>query len=100
ERLRVLPVARRNFHDDVILVQSVVDRRYRTLAEGIVERVVDCERRKAKSRSGIAVDNEIDRKTALLLIGIDIGKLSRLLQGRRNAHRPFQKLVGIVALKG
>jgi hypothetical protein len=41
QRLRILPEARRDLHDDVVLVAGDIDGRDLALAEGVVERVVD-----------------------------------------------------------
>ena len=49
QSFRALPELRLHFHDNVVLIQLRVHRRYLPLPEGIVERVVDHLRRDAKS---------------------------------------------------
>ena len=72
EHRRVLPVARRDLHHHVILVERVVDRRHLALAEGVVERVVDRRDAEAEPRGRGAVDRHVGLEAALLLVGIDV----------------------------
>ena len=68
QRARILPVARRDLHDDVILVERIVDGRDLTLAEGVIERVVDRAERQSKPHRGVAIDREVGLEAAHLLI--------------------------------
>ena len=70
----VLPIARRDLHHDVILVDRAVDRRDLALAEGVVERIVDLARRQAETRGGVAIDHDIRLQASLLLVGTDVGE--------------------------
>ena len=70
QNLRVLPILRRHFHDDVILVQGRVHGRNLALAEGVVERIVDILRRQAQARGGVPVDGELRRLAVILLVGV------------------------------
>ena len=72
QRPRILPVARRDLHDDVILVERIVDGRNLTLAEGVIERVVDGADRETEPHRGVAIDREVGLEAAHLLIGIDV----------------------------
>ena len=72
QRARVLPVAGRDLHHDVILVERIVDGRDLTLAEGVIERVVDRAKGKPKPHRSVAVDREIGLEAAELLIGVDV----------------------------
>ena len=72
ERARILPVARRDLHDDVILVERIVDGRDLTLAEGVVKRVVDRADGETKPHRGVAIDREVGLEAAELLIGVDV----------------------------
>lgn len=48
ERRGLLGVARIHVHDDVILIEHLIDGRDQLLSEGIVEDVVDVDRRNAE----------------------------------------------------
>ncbi|MGY3540201.1 hypothetical protein ACVIIY_004421 [Bradyrhizobium sp. USDA 4515] len=93
QRLRVLPVARRDLHDDVILVARDIDRRHLPLAEGVVEGVVDLAHRDAEPGRGVAVDHEIGFQALVLLVAVDVGEIRIALQGRRDLRRPFIELL-------
>ena len=77
ERVRALRVARRPFHDHVVLVELAVDRRDLALAERVVERRVDRAevrpRRDALSRS--TSTQRLD--AVVLLVGVDVGQRGR-----------------------
>ena len=59
QRLRILPVARRHLHDDVVLVARDIDGRDLALAEGVVERVVDLAHGDAEPRRGVTIDDDV-----------------------------------------
>ena len=85
----MLRVARVDLHHHVILIDRAVDHRYLTLAEGVVQGVVDLRRGDAKPRGGGAVDYEIRLEPALLLIGADIGEHRTVLELLHQKLRPF-----------
>ena len=97
EHGRALPVARRDFHDDVVLVERVIDCRHRALPEGIVKRIVDLVHGQAEARCRIAIDHQVGFQALLLLIGIHVGKGWILLHLRQQLGRPFVNLGGAVA---
>ena len=72
QRPWILPVARRDLHDDVILVERVVDGRNLPLAEGVVEGVVDGADGETEPHRRVTVDREVGLKAAELLIGVDV----------------------------
>ena len=53
---RILPVARRDLHHHVILVERIVDGRHLALAERVVERVVDRAQGDAELHRRVAID--------------------------------------------
>jgi len=59
---------RRHFHDHVILVEGVVDRRDLALTEGVVECRGDVARRYAEPARRIAIDGQVELQPALLLV--------------------------------
>ena len=91
QRLRVLPVLRRHLHDDVVLVERIVDRRDLALAEGVVERVVDHAGVDAEPRRGRAVDHQIGLEPLVLLVGVDVAQLGQLLQRLEDLGRPGRR---------
>ena len=89
QRRRILPIARRHLHDDVILVERVVDGRDLPLAESVVERVVDGAQRQPQALRGRPVDRQIGLQAALLLIGIDVLQRCRSAATPRPAAAPI-----------
>src|SRR5262249_60802862 len=98
--VRTLPVLRRYLHYHMVLVERIVDGRNLTLAERVIEGVVDGGGRQSKARGAIAIDDEINGEATLLLIGIRVGELARFLQRRRQPRRPAVDLCGIAARQG
>ena len=97
ERARVLPVARRDLHDDVILVLRVVDGRNLPLPERVVERVVDRVEGQAQAHRRVAVDGDVGLEAALLLVGIDVLEDVAVHQRLGQLRRPlieFRRVVG------
>ena len=91
-RRGVLPIARRDLHDDVILVERVVDRRHLPLAEGVIKRVVDRAERQAEPLRRRAIDRHVGLEAGLLLVRIDVLEDVRLLQRLGQPRRPFVEL--------
>ena len=60
--VRVLPEFGGHLHDDVVLVLRGIDHRYLSLAEGVVERIVDLADGKPKARAAAA--RSITRSTS------------------------------------
>ena len=83
----------------MVLVLRGIDRRHLTLAEGIVEGVVDLAHRQPEPRRGRAIDDQIGLQPLLLLIEIDVGQERHLLQRGFELWRPFVDVVGVVALQ-
>ncbi len=81
----------------MILVQGIVDGRHGSLAEGIVEGVIDLVHGQAETRGGIAVDHDIGLEALLLLVGVQIGEGLVLLQGGQQLWCPFINLRRVVA---
>jgi hypothetical protein len=71
---RRLPVLRFDFQHNVVLVDGGIHGGNLGLAEGFVERVVEHLRGDAEARSGGTVIGKHGLKTAVLLVGIDVGE--------------------------
>ena len=99
ERVRSLGVARRPFHDHVVLVELAVDRRHLALAEGVVERRVDRRRGEAEPRRAVAVDVDHRLDAVLLLVGVDVGQHRLALHLVGEAGRPAAQVGEAVALQ-
>ena len=85
----VLPPLRRHLHDDVILVERVVDGRNLALPERVVERRRDGAGRDTEPARGVAIDGDVHLQSALLLIGIDVGDDRRIVAQRlHDLRRP------------
>ena len=80
----------------MILVERVVNGRDLTLAEGVVERVVDRADGEPEPHRGVAIDGEVGLKAAELLIGIDV--LDDIARHQRLGQlgRPGVELLGII----
>jgi hypothetical protein len=63
--VRMLPVLRRHFHDDAVLIHAGVHRRDLPLAERVVERLVDGAGRDAEPRRGVAIDDHAGLQAAV-----------------------------------
>ncbi len=74
QRLRILPVGRRDLHDHVILVARDIDGRDLALAEGVIQRVVDLADGDAEAGGGVAIDDEIGLQGPVLLVAVDVGQ--------------------------
>ena len=72
ESLRVLPKARRDFHDDFVLVDVAVNGGHLALAKAVVQRVVYIARRNAQTRCGVFVDRDHRLNTVFLLISVNV----------------------------
>ena len=98
ERIGGLPVFRRGFHHDVVLVARRVDRRDRALRERVVERGIDQPRRHAEARRGVAVDHEGRGQPLALLIGVDVDELGELRKRQADARLPRREVGEVVRL--
>ena len=89
ERLRMLPVFGRDFHHHPVLVQALVHRRDLTLAEGVVEGIVDGCGADAEPCRRVAIDGH-DRalQAAVLLIAVHIGDQRLPSQTRGETRGP------------
>ena len=66
-----------------------------TLAEGVVERVVDRGRGNAKASCGVAVDGHIGGEALILLVARNVLDLRQLLQAIDELGHPGVELVGV-----
>ena len=57
----------------MVLLQGGVDGRDDTLAEGVVERVVDRVGQDAVARRDVALDRDVEHRPGIQLVGGDIG---------------------------
>ena len=99
EHLGALPVARRDLHDHVVLVERMIDRRRLALAEGVIERIVDLACGEAEPRGGGAIDGQRGLEALVPLIGTDVDELGRVLQRLRDPARPRPQLAQVVGLE-
>ncbi len=74
----------RHLHHHVVLVLGAIDGRDLTLAEGVIERVVDGPRRDPQLGGRVAVDLDETLQSVLLGVGIDVhqGRLALHLLGQ------------------
>ena len=98
ERVGRLPVFRRGFHHDVVLVARRIDRRDGALRERVVERGVDQPRRHAEARRGVAIDHQRRREPLVLLVGVDVDELGQLRERLADARLPGRELGQVVRL--
>ena len=91
---------RRDFHDDLVLVQFVIDRRNLTLPECIVKDFIDDFLREAKACHRVPVEDEHGLQPPDFLIGIQVGEHGQ--SGKRPEHfrRPFAQFGQVVTLQG
>ena len=94
-----MPVLRRGFHDDAVLVERVVNGRDLALAESIVQRGIDHARRDAEARGGVAVDDERRLQPAVLLIGADVGDLGQTRERLPDWRLPSPQVFELVRLQ-
>ncbi len=99
ERLGPLPVLRRDFHDDVVLVLRLVDVRDEALAEGVVQGDVDGGLRHAQTCGGVTVYDQRQLQALVLLVAVDVLQLRQGLQHFQDARRPIIQLGEAVALQ-
>ncbi len=74
-----------NFQHHVILIQLGEHDRHQPLSEGVIQRVVNGAGSHSQARGGVAVDDHIDLRRLVLLIGGHIAQLRKRLQLR---HQP------------
>jgi len=70
------------------------------LAEGIVERLIDCLGRDAEARGRVAVERDAELQARSLLIGGHVFQLGQLAQSLDDFGRPLFQLVQICILDG
>src|ERR1700730_4890698 len=87
-----------DLQDDMVLLQGGVDRGDDTLAEGVVERIVDRVGQDAVARGDIALDRDVEQRPGIQLIGGDIGDAVERLELFEEQVRPMVEfaLVGVV----
>src|ERR1700732_5345583 len=89
-----------HFHDDVILVQLGIDRRYLPLTEGVIQSVVDCSRCDSQPGGCIPVDDEGGLEAPRLLIGVHVAQAGHLAEPGFHARSPLLQIAQIFALEG
>ena len=83
------PVRRRiRLENDAILIRLSENRGDDSLAESIVQRVVDRADADAETRRAVAVDGDVGRKPVVFLIADDVRELGLLAQRRQQLRRP------------
>src|SRR6202789_4731137 len=95
-----LPELRSDLQDYVVLIDRRIHGRNLRLSEGFIERIVDHLRRYAHPRCSGPVIRQSGLKTAVLLIGVDVGEdryFSHLLQEHRP---PIHQILNVIALNG
>jgi hypothetical protein len=83
-----LPVRRRRFHHNVVLIEWIVDRRHLALAESVIERIVDLLDREAEPRGGRAIDCNIGFQPIDLQVAIDLRQIRNRLKFSEHPWRP------------
>ena len=89
QRLRALPVARRHFHDDVVLVLRAVDGGDLALSERIVKRVVDFAGVDPQAAGGCPIDQQIGFQPLLLIIRFTSRSTGLCSSAAEQFGRPF-----------
>ena len=97
EDVRRLPILGGDLHDDVVLVERIVDGRDRPLAECIIERVVNLAYGHPKPRCGRPVNRDLTFKTRLLLVGVHVGQRRVILESLQQLRCPLEHLGRAVA---
>ncbi len=97
ERLRPLPVLRRNLHDDVVLVELRVGDRHLALAEGVVEDIVDHLGGNAETGGRIPVDHQGGLQPLVLLVAAHVDKVGQRPEALQHAGRPRHEFGQVVS---
>ena len=96
--VRTLLKIRFHLHYHMVLVQLREDGRDLTLAEGVVEGIVDHLGGDAQPRGGVAVDHQRGLQPPVLLITRHVPQLRECLQLLNQPWRPQVQLIGIGTL--
>ncbi len=96
----ILPILGGDLHDHLVLVECRIHHRNGSLAEGIVERVVEQLGGDAESCRGVAVIGQEGLGAVVLLVAVDIGQNVGLLQLPEKFGSPYGDVVIVVALQG
>ena len=99
KRVRILLEFRLDFQHDMVLVQLSKHGRDQTLAEGVVQRVVDHLRGNCIASSAVAIDNESRLQSFSLLIAGHVPKIGQHLQFLHQPGRPRVQFFRIGVLK-
>ena len=99
QELRILRVARVDLHHHVILIDRAVDDRDLTLAECVIERVVDLAGADAEARRGVAIDLKIGFESFQLLVGAHVRDHRVVLKRRDELRRPVVEILHVVRLQ-
>ena len=86
--------------NDMVLLQGGVHGRDDTLAEGVVERVVDRVGQDAVARGDFALDRDVEHRPGIELIGGDVGDAGDRLDLVEEQRRPMVEFAGIGVVHG
>ena len=100
QRIRVLPVLRRYFHDHMVLVERVVDGGDLPLPKGIVKHGIHLLLGQTQAGHGVAIENQQGLQPFHLLVGVDIGQHRQGHQSLLHLGRPCLQLVEVLPLQG
>src|ERR1700746_648962 len=88
-----------SFQDNVILVELSINGGDLTLAEGVVERVVNIGGQYAKARSGGAIDGEVAEEGAVELVAGNVTKFGKFFQAIDKTRNPVGELFRVNVLQ-
>ncbi len=90
---------RRNFQNDMVLIQPFINIGDLALAEGIAQDIIDVLNGDSQPSRGIAIDRKIGLQALILLVGIDIAQFRNLAKSIHDDGSPVIKIVEIVSLQ-
>ena len=88
------------FHHHAVLVERVVDNPHLTLAERVIERVVDGGDCHAQARRRVTVDDQRSLQALVLLVGVDVCQLGQQRQCVAYPRLPGAQVCQVVGLQG
>jgi hypothetical protein len=100
ERVRIGLQPGRDLQDHVVTVELREVLRHLPLSEGVVERLVDQRRLYAEARGLVAVDDQRQRRAAVLLVGSGVAQQWQLLHLLEKLRRPLVELLEAGVLEG
>src|SRR5271170_523996 len=97
---RILLCAGHDFQNDVVLIESLVDRRDLTLAKSVIQGVIDGLHGDTEAAGGVAVDHERSLEAMGLLVRVNVTQLRDFRQARLQQRRPVVEVFQTIRLKG